>query len=717
MLARRAGSTAARADMARERTDGMACVWCESGEDAAVLSTSRDVHDTFATRGSVGTCNSAPTMAIVSRRTTAVLVRLLALFLVGTVAVLALVCNYFRLEKRAYILPTELGTWDEIRADARPVVLDRVSEPSLDEVPPEQIPRIIHQTWKVETLPPHWAEVRQACKEMMPDFEFKLWTDESSREFIASEYPWFLETFDSYPYNIQRADAIRYFVLHKYGGVYMDLDIGCQRRFTPLLRFEVVLPETIPVGVSNDLIFSVPGHPFMDTLIHSLETFKHNFFLPYATVMFSTGPMFVSTVYRLLFNSKEGMTSQPSSSALPQRGFHGIRILPKSLYGKNAPPEIVPDSFFAHMYGSSWHEADANFLIFLRKYGRLLIALGVAVVVYNLRKHLARPVFIISSFLAKGIMALFRCGHMTADVSGGCVPESIDMCSADETKILLPAASDTHTPTAGLQHANLEEGKSASPYEYLPRESTEVPYSPLDAPVANVFASDLPAEKPSMLKPVPQYSFTPPSHSHQSSEHDVRIASQDAKLGTFVSKRTDRPASPLPAFYVDSSSEYAMDGLENDPEASGLGTDSPTRQQRRMSLARIREVTWRTLSPSSLLTLVPPPLRRTRVGRHSENEQQDGVQLTRTRSNQSDDCRSEWNHLISRSSSLTMSPPLPPRISPVPMPEPTASILASDSVTSQQKLQRRATGPPRVTTPAVMMPTKSGSGTDASGSL
>jgi len=39
------------------------------------------------------------------------------------------------------------------------------------------------------------------------------------------EYPWFLETFDSYPYNIERADVIRYFALYHFGGIYLDLDL------------------------------------------------------------------------------------------------------------------------------------------------------------------------------------------------------------------------------------------------------------------------------------------------------------------------------------------------------------------------------------------------------------------------------------------------------------------------------------------------------------
>ena len=41
---------------------------------------------------------------------------------------------------------------------------------------------------------------------------------------IVARYPWFLETYDGYPYPIQRADSIRYFVLHHFGGIYIDLD-------------------------------------------------------------------------------------------------------------------------------------------------------------------------------------------------------------------------------------------------------------------------------------------------------------------------------------------------------------------------------------------------------------------------------------------------------------------------------------------------------------
>lgn len=90
-----------------------------------------------------------------------------------------------------------------------------------------------------------------------PRSEYMLWTDETSREFVKTYYPAHLEMFDSYKYPIQRADSIRYFVLHHFGGVYMDLDIGCRRRLDPLLQgdWDAILPITKPVSHNERATF------------------------------------------------------------------------------------------------------------------------------------------------------------------------------------------------------------------------------------------------------------------------------------------------------------------------------------------------------------------------------------------------------------------------------------------------------------------------------
>lgn len=171
---------------------------------------------------------------ILSRRSrlTNILLILLSLFLLGTVAVLTTAKAYFSIDKSAYILPEELGTWEEIRWGANsdspigwankypwvwkilhpqaatatnsaevaaavssavamskmgkdeaeaaalaaavaageiPPLRDNTPKPADPNSPPEKIPRIIHQTWKDDTLPPKWQAVRDECKEIHPD--------------------------------------------------------------------------------------------------------------------------------------------------------------------------------------------------------------------------------------------------------------------------------------------------------------------------------------------------------------------------------------------------------------------------------------------------------------------------------------------------------------------------------------------------------------------
>ena len=167
------------------------------------------------------------------RRALCVFLTLLALFLVGTVVVLSTVVKYFGVDKRDVITEPEMDlavrlaesarTSNHLAADpawpsslgvasdadghragatARPVdgdaidLLDDLREDSqsdqlgergpssdahrsttierrLDDsnatVPRQRIPKIIHQTWKTDTLPERWEGVRKTCLDMHPD--------------------------------------------------------------------------------------------------------------------------------------------------------------------------------------------------------------------------------------------------------------------------------------------------------------------------------------------------------------------------------------------------------------------------------------------------------------------------------------------------------------------------------------------------------------------
>ena len=52
----------------------------------------------------------------------------------------------------------------------------------------------------------------------MPEYLCRLWTDEDNRRLVTEHYPWFLDTYDSLPKPVMKADASRYLYMHHIGG-------------------------------------------------------------------------------------------------------------------------------------------------------------------------------------------------------------------------------------------------------------------------------------------------------------------------------------------------------------------------------------------------------------------------------------------------------------------------------------------------------------------
>lgn len=224
------------------------------------------------------------------------------------------------------------------------------------------IPKIIHQTYKNTSIPEGWQFARKTCIDLHPDYEHRLWTDASSRVFIADEYPWFLATWDGYRFPIQRADAIRYFVLSHFGGVYIDLDNGCNRRLDPLLVYPAFLRRTDPTGISNDLMGCTRGHKFFVKATASLKAFDRSWGLPYVTIMSSTGPLFLSVIWKKYNRAWSGQE------------IDRVRLL--------LPDEATTKdwSFFLPFIGSSWHGPDAKILFFVGDHVLLIVFAGTVAV-------------------------------------------------------------------------------------------------------------------------------------------------------------------------------------------------------------------------------------------------------------------------------------------------------------------------------------------------
>jgi mannosyltransferase OCH1-like enzyme len=114
------------------------------------------------------------------------------------------------------------------------------------------VERVIHQTYKsLEEIPAVWQKSHQCWKEFAEKFgfEYRFWSDEDLDQLIIDHYPQHLQLYNGYRNKIQQVDFARYAILHRHGGLYVDLDLSVkdQARFCNLWlmfsNFNVTLGE------------------------------------------------------------------------------------------------------------------------------------------------------------------------------------------------------------------------------------------------------------------------------------------------------------------------------------------------------------------------------------------------------------------------------------------------------------------------------------------
>ncbi len=88
------------------------------------------------------------------------------------------------------------------------------------------ITKIIHQSWKDKNIQyhiykKHWVD---SWQQKNPEWDYRLWTDEDNLNLVKNHYPQYLDLYNSYEKGVDKADIARFFYMHKYGGLYVDVD-------------------------------------------------------------------------------------------------------------------------------------------------------------------------------------------------------------------------------------------------------------------------------------------------------------------------------------------------------------------------------------------------------------------------------------------------------------------------------------------------------------
>lgn len=194
--------------------------------------------------------------------------------------------------------------------------------------------------WK-QKIPQLETKCIATWKKVLPDYEFKLWNEES---FNINSSTWCKGAYEVGKYAFV-SDYVRLKVLYEYGGIYLDTDVKMLKSFNPLLAqagflcFEDVKGEVIATCV----IGMEAKHPILKEL---LKYYEQKFSMKFVETFSSNALMFAQQFqfYGLKLNGLE-------------QKIAGIHVYPRRYF---CPMDYfsnwdkTKDSYCIHLFSGSW---------------------------------------------------------------------------------------------------------------------------------------------------------------------------------------------------------------------------------------------------------------------------------------------------------------------------------------------------------------------------
>ncbi|MEZ4103688.1 MAG: glycosyltransferase [Candidatus Paceibacterota bacterium] len=119
-----------------------------------------------------------------------------------------------------------------------------------------KIPKTIHYIWVgKQPLTPLAERCIESWKRYLPDYEIKLWNESNSP--MSHHYVKVMYERKKWAFV---ADYIRFWVLEKEGGIYLDTDTEVLQSFDPLLKHEAFFGQTKDDVTAAGVIGSIPYH-------------------------------------------------------------------------------------------------------------------------------------------------------------------------------------------------------------------------------------------------------------------------------------------------------------------------------------------------------------------------------------------------------------------------------------------------------------------------
>lgn len=139
--------------------------------------------------------------------------------------------------------------------------------------------KIIHQTAAdINKISPPFDSFVDSVKRTHPTWKYMFWSDQDNFKIVHDHYSDMLEVYNKVS-PVQKSDIARYCILHKYGGLYIDIDIYCNKSLEPLIKPDkVMLAPSSPLFIfgkksyTNYIMYSSKNHPFWLSVLNRVKS-------------------------------------------------------------------------------------------------------------------------------------------------------------------------------------------------------------------------------------------------------------------------------------------------------------------------------------------------------------------------------------------------------------------------------------------------------------
>ena len=216
------------------------------------------------------------------------------------------------------------------------------------------VPKILHFIWLGGEIPEHYITNINDWSKKNPNFEIRTWTDEDAENFDMKNR----KLFDEAENFGMKSDILRYEILYKYGGVYLDTDFFCLQPLDDLNEmfefYSCVSLEREPI-IGNGMIASAPNHEVIRYCIEEMtlnsderiEEFSED-----EKIMFLTGPMYFSS--KIMKYVGDVAVLKEDIVLLPSKFFYP---LPMNV-SENIESYLEDYSKAIHLWHSSWQTGE-----------------------------------------------------------------------------------------------------------------------------------------------------------------------------------------------------------------------------------------------------------------------------------------------------------------------------------------------------------------------